>query len=324
MTAMALVGAVIGGLLFAVIWRLVAPQPSPLVQLARFDAHRDRYARRSGEPNAGSSVGATGTAVPATATRLRVGPVGSGRRLARAGAWVAHRLAERGIEYTSLRQDLALTGGSMDTVLARKVFAAGAGLVLVTGTAITVRVAAGWAWPPAAVAVAAIAVAAGLSFLPDAEARHEASRRRQEFRRALAAYLDLVALEMAGSAAPAEALPNAARVGEGWAMVMLRETLWRASLSGQDQWEALTDLGARIGVGELADLGALVRLVGRDGARIRQTLTARAATMRRAQLADAEGEAGEKDQSMRLAQILIGFGFIVFLTYPAVVNVLAF
>jgi Flp pilus assembly protein TadB len=107
-------------------------------------------------------------------------------------------------------------------------------------------------------------------------------------------------------------------------MALLRETLWRAALSGQDQWDALTDLGERIGVPELRDLGALVRLVGRDGARIRQTLTARAATMRRTQLADAEGEAGEKDQSMRLAQILIGFGFILFLTYPAVVNVLAF
>ena len=52
--------------------------------------------------------------------------------------------------------------------------------------------------------------------------------------------------------------------------------------------------------------------------------TDRATTMRRKELAEAEGEAGEKDQSMRLAQILIGFGFIVFLTYPAVINVLAF
>ena len=46
--------------------------------------------------------------------------------------------------------------------------------------------------------------------------------------------------------------------------------------------------------------------------------------MRRHELADAEGNAGQKDQSMRLAQILIGFGFIVFIGYPAIVAVMAF
>ncbi len=100
--------------------------------------------------------------------------------------------------------------------------------------------------------------------------------------------------------------------------------MWRANLSGVDQWDALTELGERIGVAELRDLGTLVRLVGRDGARVRQTLTARAATMRRRELAEAEGLAGQKDQSMRLAQVLIGFGFIVFISYPAIVAVLAF
>jgi Flp pilus assembly protein TadB len=306
-TGLALVGAVIGALVFAVIWRLVAPRPSALVQLARFDAHRD--GPRS-DPVGADPAGATsGT--------LR-------RWQARAGAWVAGRLAERGVAYTSLRQDLALTGGSMEATLGRKLLAFTAGFVLVAGTAVALWVTSGIGTPPAAATVAALATATGFGFLPDVEAQREASRRRREFRRALAAYLDLVALEMAGSAAPTEALPNAARVGAGWPMALLRETLWRAALSGQDQWDALTDLGDRIGVPELRDLGALVRLVGRDGARIRQTLTARAATMRRTQLADAEGEAGEKDQSMRLAQILIGFGFILFLTYPAVVNVLTF
>ena len=86
---------------------------------------------------------------------------------------------------------------------------------------------------------------------------------------------------------------------------------------------ALTELGNRIGVGELRDLGGLVQLVGRDGARVRATLTARAASMRRRELADAEGQAGQRDQSMLMAQVLIGFGFVVFLAYPAIVNLMA-
>src|SRR5664279_4219639 len=161
-------------------------------------------------------------------------------------------------------------------------------------------------------------------FLPDLEARREAASRRAEFRRALGAYLDLVALEMAGSAAPAEALPSAARVAR------YRVSLISASgqpvpiRAGRSPWTALADLGQRIGVGELRDLGQLIALVSHDGARVRSTLTARAQTMRRHELADLQGKAGKADQSMRIAQILIGLGFIVFLGYPAVVAVMSF
>ena len=239
------------------------------------------------------------------------------------GAWLERQLALRGVAYTSLRQDLALTGQSFPVVLSRKILTAATGFVLVAATGLALQTLAAVPVPGAALAVAGAATAVAASFLPDLDARRLAAARRREFRRALAAYLDLVALEMAGSAAPTEALPNAARVGTGWPMALLRDTLWRAGLSGQDSWEALADLGRRIGVAELRDLAALIRLVGRDGARVRQTLTARAAGMRRRELADAEGEAGQKDQSMRLAQILIGVGFMAFLTYPAVVNVLA-
>ena len=65
-----------------------------------------------------------------------------------------------------------------------------------------------------------------------------------------------------------------------------------------------------------------MRLVEHDGARVRMTLSARAATMRRRELADAEGKAAERDVSMNVAQLVVVAGFLVFLAYPAVVNVL--
>ena len=65
-----------------------------------------------------------------------------------------------------------------------------------------------------------------------------------------------------------------------------------------------------------------MRLVEHDGARVRMTLSARAATMRRRELADAEGKAAERDVSMTVAQLVVVAGFLVFLAYPAVVNVL--
>ena len=100
-----------------------------------------------------------------------------------------------------------------------------------------------------------VAAAAGF-FLPDLEARRDAEGRRAEFRRALGAYLDLVALEMAGSAAPAEALPAAARIGTGWPLALIRDTLYRATRAGRSPWTALTDLGQRIGVRNSATWGS--------------------------------------------------------------------
>ena len=305
MIAMALVGAAIGGLLFALLLQLAPPRPSPLVQLGRLDAQY-QAAGLGGSPS------------------LRQAQPGRAMSQTQLGRAILTELTRRGFSQLRLRQDLALTGRDLDDVMGRKVVAAVAGLLLTLLTMVGMQLTAGLTLPLGAPIAVAVVVAAGFFFLPDMEARRQAADRRRDFRRALGAYLDLVALEMAGSAAPAQALTSAARVGAGWPMALLRDTLFRATRAGTDQWAALTELGVRIGVPELRDLGTLVRLVEHDGARVRQTLSARAATMRRRELADAQGRAGERDQSMRLAQVVIGFGFVVFLGYPAMVNVMKF
>ena len=91
------------------------------------------------------------------------------------------------------------------------------------------------------------------------------------------AYLDLVALEMAGSAAPAEALPAAAKIGTGWPLALIRDTLYRATRAGQ---RPLGRAG-RPGPADRRHRTARPRvssisLVAHDGARVRSTLTARA------------------------------------------------
>jgi Flp pilus assembly protein TadB len=311
MIAMTGIGALIGAVIFTLIWRLAPPTTSPLVTLGRFDAYEQHAASSLADR---SGVAAAGIPVPLT------GPASWQSRL---GRLLSEQLHRRGISYTSLRQDLALTGRSYEVAMGRKAVAFVAGFLVALLTAIALQVTAGLRLPLGSPAVLAVLIGTGFFFLPDLEARAEAADRRRDFRRALGAYLDLVALEMAGAAAPAEALPSAARVGAGWPLALLRDTLYRATAAGRDQWLALSELGERIGVPELRDLGALVHLVGRDGAQVRDTLTARASSMRRRELAEAEGEAGERDESMRMAQLLIGFGFIVFLGYPAIVAVMA-
>ena len=300
---MGLVGGLLGAAVVLLLIRLVPLRASPLVQLGQLDArHRGLLATQRTD--------GAGLSAPSGWARL--------------GRLLSTELTARGLPYLTLRQNLALTGRDLDEVMGRKVLAGVAGLLLSLLAMTLLQVTLGLPVPLGAPLPLALGTAAGLFFLPDLEVARQASVRREDFRRALGAYLDLVALEMAGSASAEAALVSAAKVGAGWPMALLRDTLYRASRSGRDQWTALTELGERIGVAELRDLGALVRLVKHDGARVRLTLSARAATMRRRELADAEGKAAERDVSMRLAQLVVGAGFLVFMTYPAVVNVLSF
>ena len=75
-------------------------------------------------------------------------------------------------------------------------------------------------------------------------------------------------------------------------------------------------------VDELRDLAAALALVAEDGAKVRDSLAARAGSMRRRELAEAEGKAGESSESMLVAQLLLAVGFLVFLLYPALQSVL--
>jgi tight adherence protein C len=94
--------------------------------------------------------------------------------------------------------------------------------------------------------------------------------------------------------------------------------LANARLRGTTPWQALGELGEAVDIEELRDLSGALTLAADDGAKIRSSLSARAATLRRRQLANAEGEAGEKSESMLIAQLLICTAFLIFLGYPAV------
>jgi Flp pilus assembly protein TadB len=297
MIALPLVGAAIGALLFWLFVQVRPPRPDPLVELGRFHLAR------------GAMVGK---------------PVQVGRAAglqSRVGRWFALELARRGLAYTTLRQDLALSGQDFDAAIGRKVLV-GVGGFMFGLMLMTLMSIAGVGLPLGTPLVVALGLGALFFFVPDLESRQGATKRRREFRRALGAYLDWVSLQMSGRAAAEQALPDATRIGGGWPLALIRHTVNGATRSGQDVWDALGELGHRIGVAQLAELGALVQLVSHDGAQVRDTLSARAASLRAEELADAQGVAGKRDQSMLMAQILLGVGFAVFLGYPAIVNFL--
>lgn len=222
--------------------------------------------------------------------------------------------AARGWSFQGIRMDLAVMNRSMTTHLGNKVLLSLAAFIWfplalwVTGFASSFNV-------PVVVALAA---AAGGFFLPDIQLHREAEQRRRDFRHVVGAFLDLVAMNLAGGRGLPEALMAASSFGDHWAMVRLRQALSNARIMGWTPWDGIGRLGRELGVDELRDLASALALAGDEGARIRSSLMARAESMRRKEMVDVEGAAGENSQSMLLAQLLMCVAFLLFLAYPAV------
>ena len=239
----------------------------------------------------------------------------------RLGGRLTAALEARGFRAQSLRSDLALLGRSMEGFLAGTVLFAVGGLLfgpLLVGLSLIVGLDLGLSVP---LALALLFAFFG-AVLPLLAVRREAAKRRQDFRHAVGAFLDLVSMNLAGGRGVPEALTAAAAIGGGWPFARLRDALAFARLQGLTPWAALGRLGDEVGVNELRDLSAALTLVADDGAKIRASLAARAATLRRRELAEMEGKAGQRSQSMLVAQMLIVLGYLLFLAYPAVSRII--
>jgi Flp pilus assembly protein TadB len=237
-----------------------------------------------------------------------------GRRI---GAGIAAFCTEQGWEVGSLRANLSLVGKSFESYLATKLLLAIFGL-LVGPLLLTVLSLGGIQLPFAVPLWAGLALAAVFFFLPDLELKQKVDRRRRDFRHAIGAFLDLVAMNLAGGRGVPEALMSASEIGSGWAMWRIRDALTNARIIGQTPWQALGALGEEVRIDELRDLSAALSLVAEDGAKVRESLATRAASLRRRELAELQGQAGERSQSMLVAQMLLAVAFLVFLVYPAV------
>lgn len=249
--------------------------------------------------------------------RRGIAPAARSSIRSRIGAHLAERCEQRGWRFASTRADLAIAGGSWEAHLASKVLLGLGGLVLGPLLALGLAMAGVWSDPTVPAGLGAV-LGCGCFVLPDLELRRAATARRRDFRHALGAFLDLVAMNLAGGRGVPEALLTAGEVGSSRAFGRIRDALASARITGQTPWQALGSLGEDIGVAELRDLAAALGLVAEDGARVRQSLTARAASMRQRELADLAGRAGERSQSMLVAQMLLCVGFLVFLVYPVV------
>jgi Flp pilus assembly protein TadB len=157
---------------------------------------------------------------------------------------------------------------------------------------------------------------------PDLVLQKEAGRRRKSFRYGFSSFLDLVTVLLAGGSGIESALLMASETGDGQTFEQIRKSLRRSQVARTSPWDELADLGRRFGIDEIVEVAGSVELAGRHGARIRDTLVARAATLRHRQLSEIEAEAAAATERMGMPMVLLFIGFISLVGYPAVVEML--
>jgi Flp pilus assembly protein TadB len=291
-----LLGAVVGlGTLAS--WRLLFP-PAPPLQAAieRLSRRNELVGIANRDQGGGDVDDLLGRTVGASLSRL------------------ARNL---GLRLDPLEADLRLVGRSLEQHLVQKALLAFFGLSLPVLLGVFWAVI-GISLPVVTPAGAGLALGVLFFFVPDLSLRSEAAERRQEFRRALGAFLDLVVISLAGGAGVESALRDAAGIGRGWAFRQLDNALEVTGLTGETPWAALARLGQEVGVDELSELAASVSLAGTEGARVRDSLAVKASSLRDHALAEAEAEAQATTERMALPLVMLFLGFLILIGYPAV------
>jgi tight adherence protein C len=226
--------------------------------------------------------------------------------------------AVRGELIYEIEADVAITGGSLQDHAIDKLKAGLGGVMLVPLMAYAARLVRS---PFAFLILALIGFVVGY-FLPDFELKQKAATRRQEFNEVLTGFVGLIAVSISGGGGINTAMIDTTGIGDGWCFEALREALDEAILVGETPWNAFERLGRRLNVMQLVELSSALSLAGTSGARVVDTLRARAESGRERELADAMAKAQKKSESMSIPVAAMLLGWFGFLGYPAVANLI--
>lgn len=153
--------------------------------------------------------------------------------------------------------------------------------------------------------------------LPFVRLKEEAAERRRGFSHALSSWCDVVVMNLASGRGVEQAMETAAAAGHGWAFSQLRGALRAGYVRGDPPWEALAELGEDLGLSDLDELASTIGMAGEEGAAVRDTVQAKAQTIRARITSETEELAAASTERMGLPGVLLVFGFILFLGYPA-------
>jgi len=212
--------------------------------------------------------------------------------------------------------DVAVTGSNLQHVAVEKLKAAGGAAALTAALSVFF----GWVSSPLWLMVVAGGAGVVGYNLPDIELKKKAAERRIEFSRALTAFMTLLTSSIAGGGGINNALNDASLMGEGWVFVHIRDALDEANLSGTSSWVALERLGRDLNISALIELAGSLTLAGTSGARVTETLIARAESSRAKELAEVRADAEAKSSKLGLPVGLIMLAWAGFMAFPAILN----
>lgn len=237
----------------------------------------------------------------------------------RLGLWLMRKLPLTRI-LTPPQQELALLRTPVHRFYAEKAVYALLGVVLPTIAAALLALI-GIRLPLPIPVVAALVLGGVLSFLPDWNVHDDAKAARHEFRHALTAYVDLVAIARNSGAQPRQAMEMAARTGDSWVFARINEELVESRFSGRTPWDSLRALAGDLDLSELSDVADIMRLSAEDNAAVYATLRARAASMRNAVQSVEITRANSVNERMSMPAALLFIVFLAALATPVLLRV---
>lgn len=237
------------------------------------------------------------------------------------GTWLVRHVASLpGVSIP--RTDLKLINQSVEQFMVTKVALVAVGLLVPPYFAIVASLV-GAGLPFVVPVVVGLVIAAVMWFLPDFDVKNKAARARLEFAHAADAYLDLVALKRVSDSGISESLRQAAEVGSGWAFVMLQNALLDARLNNEPPWNGLRRLADEYDLPDAESIADIGRLSGEDGARIYETLRARALTVRTRLLTAQTEKAKSATSQLDAPAALLLVVMLVLIGYPLFARILS-
>lgn len=226
----------------------------------------------------------------------------------------------KGEDIERYESDVLVTGSDLPGIAVEKVKSAGLGAGVIAALAILF----GWVSNPLGLLIAIVVGAAAGYLYPDMELKKKAVARRVEFSRALTAYMTLLGSSISGGGGLATALSDAAAMGDGWVFDHIRGALEVSRLDGTSPWVALDRLGQRLNVVPLIELAGSLTLAGNSGARVTETLAARAQSSREKELSEVRSEAEAKSAKLGIPVGMVMLTWVFFVGYPAITGISGF
>ena len=218
-----------------------------------------------------------------------------------------------------VRQDLAVVGLRAEEFAMDKLKAGALGAAIVGGSLFAVGLARG-----PLLLIALLGGFVGFYLAQDVQLRKKAAVRRREFVDTVTAFIGLVSVSIAGGGGVMSAMNSAASLGDGWALERIRLVLDEAATRNETPWVSLDRLGSQLGIPSLVELGGSMQLAAQSGAKISDSLAARAQSARARELAERLAEEEQTSEALGVPVVVMLLAWVGFLGYPAVVNVIGF